>query len=714
MRIAKHDLSLFPCMARCAGLALMVAALFVAKTDAAPAQTKPAATESKAADGLQGWLRALEAAVPGEAAKFSSTANAALDKAAEAVELWAAQIGLFQQASNSDQLLDGLGRLLAAKNRVDKLLDATLDVRQQFASLDDTPERHAAICAFLAATSRLIDLSGRLRYVQVDAVNAAGPRLIGQPSDRERLLELFAAEKSSVGAFFTARMWIAPNEKGELPQTDRATREVVLKLATQVDEPILLHFLAQALQARDASPEWIIDLAETIRRIGLPQDPWTEPIEELPPPPITAAKMQETLARIPASALPGDLSRRHAELLKWLETRQSEGLTEGTIRIGTYEVQPGDFMLMRNPSPYNQFTDISPGLFTHVGVVTRARGSDGIERIVLVDLPERGSFIPAADVEAYVQRSLHYCFLRHPDPQIAAALAKAAHDVIGNESVFDLNFRLKGILGLKNQPLAGKKVETYCAGLLLLCAFQTPAPRDEFFPVREHPRGGNTLENLAKLGLSMDDDFISPTGAMFSQKLVLVGQREPMYDPRREVEEGVFDHFAWLLANRTLVPSPDFLQSLRLKLAETAKTNSLLAEALAKAARVNAKTDLVSAAKAAAVVETLDQFAYGASGEFLDAWEFLLDEPAQAMAQQGEAADVVALAAKFQRRHAGLYQAVRARQIPLRRLRTELVKYYTESGKRQLEERFFAPVPESKPAARKARGRFGKRGRQDL
>lgn len=701
MAIAKLRFCPFLRLAGCR-LPLLVAAAVLAQTPSrAPAQPKPAqpkpaqpkpAVTLTAADNLNGWLRILETAVPGEGAKFSPESNAALAKAADAVDQWGAQIAVFREAKNSDQLLDGLALLFAAKNRVDHLLDATLDVRRQFAALDDTPQRHAAICAYLASTSRLIDLSGRLRYVQVDAVNMAGPRLIAQPNDRQRLLERFALEKSSVGAFFAARVWIAPNEKGELPAADQATRQAVLALATQAGEPFLLEFLSKALLASGASPDWKIDLAEAIRRIGLPQDPWTEPIEELPPPPITAAKMIETLTAIEASALSGDLARRHAELLKWLEIRRDEGLAEETIRIGSFEVRPGDFMLMRNPSPYNQFTDLSPGLFTHVGVVTRARGSDGIERMVLVDLPERGSFIPAADVEAYVERSLHYCFLRHPNPQVAAALAKAAHDVIGNESVFDLNFRLQGIQGLKGQPLAGKKVETYCAGLLLLCSFQTTAPREEFFPVPEHPRGGNTLVNLAKLGLSMDDDFISPTGAMFSQKLVLVGRREPMYDPRREVEEGVFDHFAWLLANRTLVPSPDFMQGLRLKLAEAAKTNAVLAEALAKAARVNAKTDLVSAAKAAAVVETLDQFAYGASGEFLDAWECLLDLPSQALAAEGETAEFVALAAKYQRRHAGLYQAARARQIPLRRLRSDLVKYYTEAGKRQLEQRFFAPA----------------------
>ena len=31
----------------------------------------------------------------------------------------------------------------------------------------------------------------------------------------------------------------------------------------------------------------------------------------------------------------------------------------------------------------------SPGLFTHVGVVAAERGTDGVRRFVIVDLPER-------------------------------------------------------------------------------------------------------------------------------------------------------------------------------------------------------------------------------------------------------------------------------------------------------------------------------------
>ncbi|HWB08428.1 MAG TPA: hypothetical protein VG826_04360 [Pirellulales bacterium] len=667
----------------------------------------PAAAQTSPADGLSGWTGTLKRAVPTDAARFSDQSNAALDKAAQAVEQWAVLVGKFGDARTSDQILDRINRLLEAKHEVDGILDATLDLRRQFAAQHADAARHRAICAYLAATSRLIDLSGRLRYLQVDAVSGGAPKLAMLANERQRLLESFSRQRSSVGAYFAVRSWLAPGEGGRLPRLDKATRGHILDLASQVDEPVILPLLVQTLYSREAEAELAISVAETIRRIGLPQEPWPDPLEAIPPPPITPGTLHEALAGIPKSSLAGDLAARHADLLKWLDGLKREGLTETSYRVGNFEVQPGDFLLMRNPSPYNQFTDLSPGLFTHVGVVTLAPGSDGIQRMVLVDLPERGNRIPAANVEAYVQRSLHYCFLRHPDPQIAAALAGAARDVIGNESLFDLNFRLQGVLGLKGQPLKGKKVETYCAGLLLLCALQTSAGRQEFFPVQEHPRGGKMADNLAKLGLSMDDDFISPTGALFSQRLTLVGRREPMYDPRREVEEAVFDHFAWLMANRRLVPSPDLFQSLRLKLAEASRGNSLLAEALAKAARVNADTDLVSAAKAGAVVETLDEIAFGASGEFLDASDFLRDEPAEALAREGEAADVVADAQKYQRRHTALYQAFRSGKLSPRQLRIELVKYYTAFGKRQLEQRFFAPVADDKP--RPSEGKKGVR-----
>jgi hypothetical protein len=309
--------------------------------------------------------------------------------------------------------------------------------------------------------------------------------------------------------------------------------------------------------------------------------------------------------------------------------------------------------------------------------------------MVLVDLPERGSSIPATNVETYVARTLHYCFVRHPDPEVAAAMGRAAAEVIGNESQFDLNFRTDRVLALKDESLRKKKVHTYCAGLLLLCSLKTSAPRTEFFPIEEFPAGGRTVENLAKLGLSIGDDFISPTGAMFSPKLEIVGRREPMYDPRREVEEAIFDHFAHLLATQTLVPSPDLFQSLRLKVAEASKSNPLLAEALAKAAKVNVETDLVSAAKAAAVVETLDEIAFSCSGDYSDARELLMAGPLESLVSVGYSRDDLEVARQYHRRHAELHQRLQNKSLSPRQLRLELVKYYSELGKKELEHRFF-------------------------
>ncbi len=72
-----------------------------------------------------------------------------------------------------------------------------------------------------------------------------------------------------------------------------------------------------------------------------------------------------------------------------------------------------------------------------------------------------------------------------------------------------------------------------------------------------------------------------------------------MYDPRREVEEAVFDHFAIRCQTGTLIQSPDTTQAIRTKLAEASKENPLLAQALAATANVSANMDLVAGLKPA-------------------------------------------------------------------------------------------------------------------
>ena len=209
-------------------------------------------------------------------------------------------------------------------------------------------------------------------------------------------------------------------------------------------------------------------------------------------------------------------SRRTGGLARPAETWR---IRRAALSVGGEDLEPGDWLLMRNPSPYNLFTDLSPGLFTHVGVVTLEKGSDGIQRMVLVDLPERGNRMPATNIDTFLERSRHYLFLRYPDSEIGRRMGDTAASLIGSEAEFDLTFRTDRVAELAGQPLAGKKITTYCAGLLLLCALETGHGREEFFPIPEGAAGGETVDNLAQLGISFGRDFISPTGGLFSPRL---------------------------------------------------------------------------------------------------------------------------------------------------------------------------------------------------
>jgi hypothetical protein len=99
-------------------------------------------------------------------------------------------------------------------------------------------------------------------------------------------------------------------------------------------------------------------------------------------------------------------------------------------------------------------------------VVTLEEGTDGIRRMVIVDLPEQGNKMPATSVEVFLRRTLHYLFLRHDDPEAARKMGEVAAATIGNPTEFDLNFRTSRVIELKGKPLAGQKIRTYCAGLL--------------------------------------------------------------------------------------------------------------------------------------------------------------------------------------------------------------------------------------------------------
>lgn len=635
-------------------------------------------------------LKGLAQVAAQPAAAFHPKHTAEIARRVRDIEEHLAAVAMPPRDADVSEVLRTAKIVLQARQQADELLNALMDRRGQFGTLPATGASRDAIRGYLQATSRLIDLCGRLRYLLYDALGHAAFRVAGDQAARHALLDLMIQYRSDIGAVVMVVLLFDPPP--ELRQARPAPPEIkakVLRLCAVSQETDLLPQLARFLREGRPDPSLAIAAAEAIRAIGLPQEPPARLPREVAPPPITPRQLADHVRGIAPETLNTDLRQRRQALLDWLAIRTTRGLDGPRLRIGTMELEPGDWLLMRNPSPYNLFTDLAPGLFTHVGMVTSVQDADGLTRMVLVDLPERGTSIPATNVELFVRRSLHYVFVRHPDSKVADQLAEAARQMIGNESMFDLNFRADRVLPLAGKPLRGQKIHTYCAGLLLLAALQTDAPREDFFPVPERVAGGNTAENLARFGLSVGEGFVSPTGAFLSPKLQLVGHRRPMYDPRREIEEAIFDYFALGLMEKQITPPADLVQQVRLRLAEMAKTNPLLRTALANAANVNSELDLVAAAKAAAVVENLDDVAFGTSRQFLEAREALLAGPLNELRRAGASADELQQVAGYRRRHADLYRALEAGQLSPRQLRQQLVADYIRRGRAEIDRRFF-------------------------
>jgi hypothetical protein len=229
----------------------------------------------------------------------------------------------------------------------------------------------------------------------------------------------------------------------------------------------------------------------------------------------------------------------------------------------------------------------------------------------------------------------------------------------------------------------------------LICAQETEAERREFFPIEEVPAGGYCVDNLKKLGLSLGDHFVSPTGPVFSPRMQIVARREPMYSPDREVKEAIYDHFAQLMVARELTPSPDALQALRQKVAELSRYNPWLARALARANNVSEHMDLGSAAKAAAAIETLDEIAEGASERYVTARQALLAGPLDRLPPEQSDPKAIERIQQYRRRHGDLYRRLAGGNLGPRELRIGLVEYYKRWGRERIEERFFPAADSS-------------------
>jgi hypothetical protein len=643
---------------------------------------------------LRQWLEHLEGRLPKSVADCTPQRRQSVAEAADAVEKWAAHLALFPRTSRPEDVFAPVVDLVVAQQRVDRLLDTALDLRTRFAAAPAGAARQTSLRNYMRTTSSLIDLAGRMRYQLRDALDYAAYQVASRPDLRDRLIDLLTQHRSSIGAAVMSDALFPPppDSRNGAVAASTATKAKLLELIAVTGEFTQLDQLADFAKRKDTPGELVVLAADAIRRVGLPQDERpgggapSRLDEQSSKPPITAAPLHELVGRVNPSQLSGRTASLREELLTWLAGRKARGLEGDSYRLGNMELRPGDWMLMRNPSPYNLFTDLSPGLFTHVGVVALETGTDGRRRMVVVDVPERGRQVPATNVEAYVQRSLHYLFLRHPDEKVAKKLGDAAASVIGNESEFDLNFRTDRIAALKDGPLKGKKIKTYCAGLLAITAQETSRPRHSFFPIPEGVAEGNTAANLDKMGFAIGKDFISPSGALFSTEMQIAARRPPLYDPTREVEEAVFDHFSSELVTKNYNPSLSLYQGLRFKLVELAKNNPALADAIRQKENIGT-TDLVAAAKAQTVVETLDEIAFGHSRQYLDAFTALTGGDLDTLIERGYAAKQVAELKQMRQRHGGLYR--RLESLTPRQLRIELVNYYIARGKAEIDRRFF-------------------------
>jgi len=628
----------------------------------------------------------LLAGVPQTTADVSGQQTQRLVRAAEEMDRWAAE--QWWAEGDPAQVVGTVRRLADAKAQVDAAMNRTVALRVKFAGIPPSDQRRASLCLYLQTTSKLIDLAGRLRHRLREVIGNAAHQLNSHPQQFHELLDLLVEGRVSIGASAVSFvLFDPPPESGRAPYPAE-DKYKVLQLITNTRQSDLASVLATFVR-QEKDPALVVIGAAGIRIVGVPQKPRPGDDAASAEPSITAKELYDILAKVDSQRLSQNLAEYREKLLVWLKQRIQWGVLGDSYRWGHLDVRAGDWLLMRNPSPYNLFSDLSPGLFTHVGVVAVEKGEDGIRRFVIADLPERGAHIPATNLDAYLMRTLHYAFLRHHDPVVSKTMGQAAADIIGNESQFDLTFQTGRVTALRGRPLKGQRIHTYCAGFLLVCAQQTSAPREGFFPIKEAAAGGNMAANLNQLGLSIGEDFISPTGAIFATRMQIVGWREPMYDPAREVQEAIYDYFAESMSRKTLTPSPDAYQSLREKLAALSMHIPWLARAMAQANDVSEHTDLAAAAKAAAVVETLDDITEANLNAFAESRAAITAGPIDGDARGQYTQDALNLIQAYRQRHAQLCQQWDAGQLSTRQLRIQLVEFYVQRGQRQLDERFF-------------------------
>ena len=129
-------------------------------------------------------------------------------------------------------------------------------------------------------------------------------------------------------------------------------------------------------------------------------------------------------------------------------------------------------------------------------------------------------------------------------------------------------------------------------------------------------------------------------------------------------------------------PSPSAAQALRERLAELSADNTWLRRRAEPGPAESASSRIWSPPpKAAAVVETLDEIAESNRDEFRRARKAFF-------APKDSRTDIRATEA-IRNRHAVLYELWRGRKVTPPQVQAQLLQYYADRGRRQLDERFF-------------------------
>ncbi|MEZ6086597.1 MAG: hypothetical protein R3C05_00905 [Pirellulaceae bacterium] len=571
-------------------------------------------------------------------------------------------------------------QVFALNATVRQRIDQLWQLRVPIGQAAGTVQARRAAAGFLKTISAWVEFSGRLRFMTREHTQQAVKQL--PRADVKRLIA--SAQKHQIGVVAPAIAFVLvqPPPGNNAVPFDNPTRLQLLEVirtTREIDASASLFQLAQWPHTPDPLR---LQIMKTMRAIGMPQGSNADASG-------TAEAMLTHIEKMDASVLaPGDIELR-SELKTWLDSLVEHGVTGNTFRWGSVEIRSGDWILQRNPSPYNRFTDLSPGLFTHVGIATEVVDDAGIRRIVIVDLPETGTRIQSEAADQFVSSSLHWIVLRHRRSEAAEAMGRVAAQLIGRASEFDLTFNLdlipqqRGILSTK------APVRTYCAGFLALCAQEAGLQQDDLFPLTESPSSERCLANLEKLGMTMTQ-FISPSGPLFSSDLEIVGTRPPMYAPDNVIREAVYDRFASRMAEDEFQMHETSTQRLRQQLAEISSEYTWVRAALAKVNDVNPALDLVVAGRVATLVENLDAIADAQSQAFSDALTLVRSSGLPANLDEESQLRMQRMLTNLRSEHPEWFAKWRAGDWSMHTLRQTLVQHYCQAGRHAVDVMFFS------------------------